>query len=249
MDNKGYSGSCDGLSATQKKDCVKEVQVEKKYESEPYNRYLCGIGGFYPNCLQRYATRKVYVLIYSLLGLVQAMYFAYFVAVSTTIERQFKLRSQITGFILTGNEISEIILSLILSYFGNKGNRPKLVAAGTLCTSFSCFLAILPHFAMGGEGSNRHIGNASLGEVSGVCISSPLRAESGCTEPQQSSIFPVVVLFMSKFISGITTTIFYSLGFAYMDDNSKETQTPILIGKFIYSCFFHISTYLQLGIF
>jgi len=101
MDNKGYSGSCDGLSATQKKDCVKEVQVEKKYESEPYNRYLCGIGGFYPNCLQRYATRKVYVLIYSLLGLVQAMYFAYFVAVSTTIERQFKLRSQITGILVS----------------------------------------------------------------------------------------------------------------------------------------------------
>lgn len=58
----------------------------------------CGFGPFHGKWLQRFATKKSYLLTYSFLGLFQAMFFSYSIATLTTLEKQFKLKSQTTGF-------------------------------------------------------------------------------------------------------------------------------------------------------
>lgn len=57
----------------------------------------CGLGPFKGGWLQKFATKKSYLLTYSFLGLFQAMFFSYSIATLTTLEKQFKLRSQTTG--------------------------------------------------------------------------------------------------------------------------------------------------------
>ena len=57
----------------------------------------CGIGPFKGKWLQGFATKKSYLLTYSFLGLFQAMFFSYSIATLTTLEKQFKLKSQTTG--------------------------------------------------------------------------------------------------------------------------------------------------------
>lgn len=57
----------------------------------------CGLGPFHGKWLQRFATKKSYLLTYSFLGLFQAMFFSYSIATLTTLEKQFKLKSQTTG--------------------------------------------------------------------------------------------------------------------------------------------------------
>lgn len=57
----------------------------------------CGLGPFRGQWLQKYATKKSYLLTYSFLGLFQAMFFSYSIATLTTLEKQFKLKSQTTG--------------------------------------------------------------------------------------------------------------------------------------------------------
>lgn len=54
-----------------------------------------------------------------------------------------------SGIVLSGNEISQILLSLILSYIGGQRNRPRWIAWGIVLCGVSCFILVLPHFIYG----------------------------------------------------------------------------------------------------
>ena len=172
----------------------------------------CGIG---PLCsgkrMQSLANKKSYLLTYSFLGLFQSMFFSYSIATLTTLEKQFKLKSQTTGknsfsnffdnrpknetlihyqerrvvkltahlyyatwmrclcfvnfslniritewlffwwtgILLSGNECSQILLSLVMTYFGGQGHRPRLAAIGVFFSGISSLLIVVPHFVYG----------------------------------------------------------------------------------------------------
>lgn len=55
----------------------------------------------------------------------------------------------ILGIIISGNEISQIMLSLILSYYGGQRNRPRWISCGVIFCALSCFILALPHFIYG----------------------------------------------------------------------------------------------------
>lgn len=59
--------------------------------------YLCGLAKWHPTWMQRYATTKSFMVVYGLLGTIQAMSYMYFVVTLTTIEKRFKIPSQTTG--------------------------------------------------------------------------------------------------------------------------------------------------------
>lgn len=58
---------------------------------------LCGIGFFKPKWLQVLASKKVYVIVYGLLGFNQFMLSSYFNGTLTTMEKRFKFSSQMSG--------------------------------------------------------------------------------------------------------------------------------------------------------
>jgi hypothetical protein len=46
-----------------------------------------------------------------------------------------------------------------------------------------------------------------------------------------ASILPLVLIFLSQFVLGIGSTLYYALGQPYLDDNVKKTKTPMLLGS------------------
>jgi len=50
---------------------------------------------------------------------------------------------------MSGNEISQILLSLTLSYYGGQGNRPLWIAWGVAFSGLSCYILVLPHMVYG----------------------------------------------------------------------------------------------------
>jgi len=50
---------------------------------------------------------------------------------------------------MSGNEVSQILLVLFLSYWGGKGNRPVWIAWGVAISASSCFILALPHLIYG----------------------------------------------------------------------------------------------------
>lgn len=51
--------------------------------------------------------------------------------------------------ILSGNEVSQIMLSLVLAYFCGQRNRTKWIAWGIVFNAISCFILAAPHFMYG----------------------------------------------------------------------------------------------------
>ncbi|XP_076067989.1 solute carrier organic anion transporter family member 74D-like [Oratosquilla oratoria] len=202
----------------------------------------CGFGSFKPDWLQCLARKEMYILIYCINGLTIGMFFTYTVSVLSTIEKRFKFSSKITGVILAGNDISQVLLCILISYFGNYGHRPRWVAIGAISGAISSLLAGAPHILYGpGEEAERYSNLALQGSANissavdskddtsdGLCY---LPFEQTCDADAQgldseAELGAVVLLFISHFFVGITISIFYSIGFTYLDDNIDKKEMP-----------------------
>lgn len=193
--------------------------------------------------MQKFANAKWFMAVYSLLGTIQAMSYMYFVVTLTTLEKRFKIQSQTTGIILSGNEISQIMLSLILSYVGGQRNRPCWIAWGMVFCGISCFIIALPHFIYGAGDDALHLTQEYLDSLdlgnstSLVSVRSTIKdSQQLCGANQNNaecdqlfSIVPMVLIFLSQFVLGIGNTLYYSLGQPYLDDNTKKTNTPWML--------------------
>ena len=71
----------------------------------------CGALSWRPKWLQVFASKKVYVFIYSLLGVVQGMFHSYLGAVLSTLETQFSIKSKESAYIMSGKRIFVFELS------------------------------------------------------------------------------------------------------------------------------------------
>nr|XP_012137032.1 PREDICTED: solute carrier organic anion transporter family member 5A1-like [Megachile rotundata] len=199
----------------------------------------CGIFGIYPSWLRDRATPKNFIAVYGLLGTVQAMAFIYIVVTLTTLEKRFKIPSRTTGLILSGNEISQI-LSLILIYYGGSGHRPRWIAVGVGLSAISCLILALPHFLYGPGRDALALTKEYLDQtlLNSSTIPKDLAICPRDVKPEHCdeetlldvSLLPRLLVFLSQFVLGIGTTLYYGLGQTYLDDNTKKKNTPMLLG-------------------
>ncbi|XP_050455907.1 solute carrier organic anion transporter family member 74D [Cataglyphis hispanica] len=109
----------------------------------------CGWGPCRPHWLQYFATKQAFLVTFCLTWVLQGMYYTYFVSVITTIEKLFQIQSKTTGIIMSATEIGQIGSSLLLTYYGGQGHRPKWIAWGMILFAVSSFTCSLPHFIYG----------------------------------------------------------------------------------------------------
>ncbi|XP_071533854.1 solute carrier organic anion transporter family member 74D-like [Panulirus ornatus] len=150
-----------------------------------------------------------------------------------------------SGTILSGNDLSQIILSIVLGYYGNYGNRPRWMGIGVMCAALSGFAAALPHFIYGPGKDAIAVARAA---ASGDTLLQNLTALSAETKKEELCFFqpeeicgedgggagggesylgPIILFFVSQFLFGVTLSIFYSLGITYLDDNISKKVYPI----------------------
>ncbi|XP_071533825.1 solute carrier organic anion transporter family member 74D-like isoform X2 [Panulirus ornatus] len=240
---KADTGPKEGLTAEvnsepHKLTKAREAELEFFFTEEELRETQCGVGSCTPKWLQRFATKEVYMLVYCLVGVTQGMFFTYSVSVISTIEKRFKLTSKETGVLLSGNDISQVLLAMFLGYFGNFGHRPRWLGVGALFTTASCFTAFLPHLFFGpGEDAVAVAEAATVRNMSllmnvtdlqtkeELCHSTP---ENLCQESRSHGyIGSVILLFISQFFVGIAISIFFSIGVTYLDDNINKKTYPI----------------------
>lgn len=213
----------------------------------------CGLSFWRPRWLRGFATARSFLFVYGLLGTIQTMSFMYFTITLTTLERRFKIPSGTTGIVLSGNEISQILLSLVLSYFGGRRHRPRWIAGGGAVSAASCLILAAAHFLFGPgeealqltrEYAMKHGGISGLYNVGNNNASSIIpalhalcSADNGTDDtlcptadtPDIGSVLPLVLIFMSQFVLGIGTTMYYTLGVSYLDDSVPKNNTPMTL--------------------
>nr|XP_056703673.1 solute carrier organic anion transporter family member 1B3-like [Euleptes europaea] len=154
----------------------------------------------------------------------------------TQLERRFAISSSTTGFVDGGFELGNLLVIAFVSYYGAKFHRPRIIALGCFVMSLGSFLIAMPHFFMGYyeyESVSRSSSDNTTFDVS-PCSRNQTVMElqgnpgSGCEKETSSNAWIYVLL--GNVLRGIGETPITPLGISYLDDFSKEENSPLYIG-------------------
>ncbi|GFY10768.1 solute carrier organic anion transporter family member 3A1 [Trichonephila clavipes] len=186
---------------------------------------ICGIGSFNPKWLQAWANPRVFLTLYSLLGVISGMYYSYRVGALTTLEKRFSFNSQMSGTVMMVDEITPVFLGAIVGYFGGKGHRPRMFGIGMVMSTFCCFVSAFPYFIYG---TSSHLNIQNVQNKSGVEIcEEEIRVENCNADDRPPTVTALFFLMLAGVLKGFGNLGYWSLGLSYMDDISKKKNTAI----------------------
>lgn len=206
----------------------------KRKHSEVDTDELCGIGSFKPKWLQRFADPKVYLVLFCIMGVFEGAYFTYFVGVLSTLEKRFAFESKISGIILIADNISAAVISLLVGYYGGKGHKPRLIAAGMTLSAVSAFMSAIPYFIYGPALHFLSKDTSDFGsKKQEYCGVEPVEEPCENNKGNPAMIPAVTILFIANFINGFGYTAYYIVGTPYLDDNVKKKNSPMYFSRYI----------------
>ncbi|XP_041834144.1 solute carrier organic anion transporter family member 1C1-like [Melanotaenia boesemani] len=165
---------------------------------------------------------------------------AYLKSSITQIERRFDIPSSLIGVIDGSFEMGNLLVIAFVSYFGAKLHRPRLIGIGCLIMTIGTFLIALPHFFQGPykyETSLSH--NTEVNNTKSImpCQSNHSMFDSNdkldeltkkdCEKAAGSSMW--IYIFVGNMLRGIGETPIMPLGVSYLDDFSREENTPFYL--------------------
>ena len=190
--------------------------------------------------------RNIYVFVahLALLNITRVSLRTYFSGTIRTIERRFGLSSSDTGVFASVNDIPHIVLVLIFGYFGQTLHKPRVLAATLLFPAFAGYLFALPYFVLpnkaetaGGQGAISSFSNdtsdALRMRTAQLCDGS-IRDEDcdlsvGYSESDERTAAYSLFL-LGSIVVGVGSPAFSSLAIPYIDENTSESKTPLLVG-------------------
>ncbi|XP_075459064.1 solute carrier organic anion transporter family member 1C1-like isoform X2 [Ascaphus truei] len=182
------------------------------------------------------------------LGALSFIYFAkalsgsYLKSTITQIERRFEIPSSLVGVIDGSFEIGNLLVITLVSYFGAKLHRPKIIGTGCLIMSVGTFLIAMPHFFMGRytyERPRSHSSNSTINispclqdfrnqELFSTSDKSHVEISAGCDGDVGASLWVYVLL--GNLLRGIGEAPIQPLGISYIDDYASEDNAGFYIG-------------------
>merc|ERR1711887_526017 len=109
----------------------------------------CGLGPWRPKFMQFFASKKVYMFFYGMIGIIKGMQYTYLSAMLSTLERKFGIKSKETAYLMSGNEIAQILFLFFLPITMKVKKRPFWCGIGMVITALGLYMMALPHFITG----------------------------------------------------------------------------------------------------
>ncbi|XP_005533017.1 PREDICTED: solute carrier organic anion transporter family member 4C1 isoform X1 [Pseudopodoces humilis] len=185
----------------------------------------CGWGPCTPRALQFCNNPKGYLAAYSLLAIFQGIVVNGLINISiSTIEKRYELNSSLTGLISSSYDIAFCVLSLFVSYFGERGHKPRWLAFSAFMLGLGSLVFSLPHFSSG----KYQYG----GKIEDTCLTAETTfANSTCHVSTSSSLHKYLYVFiLGQLLLGVGGTPLYTLGTAFIDDSVPKHMSSLYIG-------------------
>ncbi|XP_033880536.2 solute carrier organic anion transporter family member 1C1-like isoform X1 [Acipenser ruthenus] len=158
----------------------------------------------------------------------------------TQIERRFEIPSSVIGVIDGSFEMGNLLVLPLVSYFGAKFHRPKIIGAGCMLMSIGTLLTALPHFLMGRYNYESTISaSTNSSTVSFPCSQDPgqlteLEAQQqssriAACEHDGGSLMWVAVL-LGNMLRGVGEATIPPLGISFIDDFASPENSAFYIG-------------------
>uniref|UniRef100_A0A3B4UI78 Solute carrier organic anion transporter family member n=1 Tax=Seriola dumerili TaxID=41447 RepID=A0A3B4UI78_SERDU len=151
----------------------------------------------------------------------------------TQIERRFDLSSTHIGLIDGSFEMGNLLFLAVVSHFGAKLHRPRLIAIGCFLMAVGAFLTGLTHFFMGRYKYDTIIQVFQNDSVNIAACVDPLKTlecmchYAACVKESGSNMW--IYVFLGNALRGIGETPVTPLGIAYIDDFAKAENSPFYI--------------------
>ncbi|XP_023293331.2 solute carrier organic anion transporter family member 4C1 isoform X2 [Lucilia cuprina] len=210
----------------------------------------CGILGCRPGGIQKFARIKIFVLLLSMLVMLQqALSSGYINSVITTIEKRFEIPSSYSGLIASSYEIGNVITVIFVSYLGSRRHIPVWIGIGAVIMGIGSLVFMVPHFtsepnpgvSIANETSDNICRSAlvrnqdmDLGRLSSGLSNPPLAPhtlrEDNCLEGKLSTFGPVLLFVIAQLLLGCGGSPLFTLGTTYVDDHVKTESSSMYIG-------------------
>ncbi|KAK3870976.1 hypothetical protein Pcinc_023849 [Petrolisthes cinctipes] len=210
----------------------------------------CGVGALRGAWwLQRLANPITYLLLSSVVALVQGIFYTYANATLTTVEKRFHLPSKVSALVTTGNDVIQLVFAVPLTFMAGRGHRPRWLALGMIGAVVGCLFASLPHFIFGSGHTTTSssttttttttisLQNASVLQVqNNMLCATESNMSSECSEGEESSSefgvqqYTIVSLHLiAQMLAGLASLLYYSVGYTYMDDAVSKDKIPVFL--------------------
>ncbi|NXU59238.1 SO4C1 protein, partial [Turnix velox] len=196
------------------------AEAEAEAEEGP-----CGWGDFTPKAMQLCNNPEGYLAVYSLLAIFQGIVVNGLINISiSTIEKRYELNSSLSGLISASYDISFCVLSLFVSFFGERGHKPRWLAFSAFMLGLGSLIFSLPHFSSG----KYHYG----AKLQDTCqIPGASSANFTCNASTQSMLPSYLYIFiLGQLLLGVGGTPLYTLGTAFIDDSVPKHKSSLYIG-------------------
>ena len=208
------------------KEAEKDIPVQKTKEQEAFeddDNPQCGWFSWKPRFAQFFNGPKGYLFFVCMFVLAQGITVNGFVFVSiTTLERRFNLPSVKSGWIASTYDFSVMCVVVFVTYFGEKGHKPKFLAIGAFIFALGSLTFSLPHFLTGvyyAEGTEFD-----------TCDSSR-NSTDNCLEDDEDLTKYYPFFIAGQVLHGLGAAPLYTLGITYMDENVSPHLASVFLGK------------------
>ncbi|XP_033889245.3 solute carrier organic anion transporter family member 1C1-like [Acipenser ruthenus] len=183
---------------------------------------------------------KMFLVALSFTYFSKALSGSYMKSSITQIERRFEIPSSVIGVIDGSFEMGNLLVLTLVSYFGAKFHRPKIIGAGCMLMSIGTLLMALPHFLMGRYKYESTISaSTNSSTVSFPCSQDPgqlteLEAQQqssriAACEHDGGSLMWVAVL-LGNMLRGVGEATITPLGISFIDDFASPENSAFYIG-------------------
>ncbi|NXF90274.1 SO4C1 protein, partial [Eubucco bourcierii] len=185
----------------------------------------CGWGRCTPKALQLCNNPEGYLAAYSLLAVFQGIVVNGLINISiSTIEKRYELNSSNTGLISASYDIAFCLLSLFVSFFGERGHKPRWLAFSAFMLGVGSLVFSLPHFISG-----KYQYGTKLEDTCHIPGTSS--ANFTCSASTKSSLSNYMYVFiLGQLLLGVGGTPLYTLGTAFIDDSVPKHKSSLYIG-------------------
>uniref|UniRef100_A0A1Q3FLT1 Solute carrier organic anion transporter family member n=1 Tax=Culex tarsalis TaxID=7177 RepID=A0A1Q3FLT1_CULTA len=206
----------------------RKIPLERSVSAYSEHDVQCGFWIFRGRFWQRLASKKLYVILFGFVGCLFGSTSAYFYGTLSTIEKSIQISSKNAGIVTAGSDLSFVLASLFLSYYASNKRKPLWIALGILSMALSCFVNALPHFLYGPNVQDmmqQDLGNVTSKGSQNLCDENRLPPD--CST-DLGNLKPQMLLFLGSFFSGAGTSLYFTLGLTYLDDNIRKEKVPFL---------------------
>ncbi|XP_068860086.1 solute carrier organic anion transporter family member 1C1-like isoform X2 [Aphelocoma coerulescens] len=174
------------------------------------------------------------------LGALSFVYFAkalsgsYLKSTITQIERRFDIPSSLVGVIDGSFEIGNLLIIILVSYFGAKLHRPRIIGAGCLIMSAGTFLIAMPQFFMGRYLYERFPSTVNSTAIISPCLQDKNQTPLSALEKSQAKInsgcvqtMAIIGPIFGFLLGSLCAKLYVDIGFVDLDSvtiSPKDVQ-------------------------